>query len=161
DPDGFFGMQIDTNPHGYDKFMAFVSKFQFLDRTPLAGQKLWFFHPLAFIRHFRRCGWLSSSEFKQLLPTEVLREAGAHGLYFEDVAYSRRRSDVANAHRIPLNCALRKYTISTPQRVATFFGNSLQETQWLEKLHENNRDEWYYPWDGRGFLQLTHSSNYI
>ncbi|WP_233425623.1 hypothetical protein [Paraburkholderia kururiensis] len=161
DPDGFFGKQKDTNPNGYSNFIDFLGKFQFLDRTPLAGQTLWFFHPLAFIRHFRKCGWLSAGEFKQLLPTEVLREAGAHGLYYEDVAYSRRRADLAITHRIPLNWALRKYAISTPDRMTVFFGNSLQETQWLEKLHENNRSEWYYPWDGRGFLQLTHSSNYI
>ncbi|RQU11511.1 hypothetical protein DF153_20160 [Burkholderia cenocepacia] len=161
EPDGFFGKQKDTNPDGYEKFIEFLSKFQFLDKTPLAGQKVWFFHPLAFIRHFRKCAWLSASEFKQLLPIEVLREAGNHRLYYEEVAYSRRRSDISNAHRVPLNCALRKYTVSSPGRMATFFGNSLQETQWLEKLHENNRNEWYYPWDGRGFLQITHSSNYI
>lgn len=161
DPYGFFGKQKDANPDGYTRFTGFLSKFQFLDKTPLAGQELWFFHPLAFIRHFRKCAWLSASEFKQLLPTEVLREAGAHGLYYEDVAYSRRRADLASTHRTPLNCALRKYSISTPERMAAFFGNSLQETQWLEKLHENNRSMWYYPWDGRGFLQLTHASNYI
>ncbi|MBN3722850.1 M23 family metallopeptidase [Burkholderia sp. Ac-20379] len=161
DLDGFFGKQIDTNPDGYAAFTDFLSKFQFLDKTPLAGQELWFFHPLAFIRHFRRCGWLSASEFTQLLPTEVLREAGIHGIYYEAVIYSRVRASFAKKHRIPLNRALRKYIISTPERMAVFFGNSIQETQWLEKLHENNRDEWYYPWDGRGFLQLTHSSNYI
>lgn len=161
DPSGFFGKQKDAIPDGYARFTDFLKKIQFLDKTPLAGQQLWFFHPLAFIRHFRKCAWLSASEFKQLLPTEVLREAGAHGLYYEDVAYSRRRADLASTHRTPLNFALRKYTISTPERMAAFFGNSLQETQWLEKLHENNRSMWYYPWDGRGFLQLTHSSNYI
>lgn len=161
DPDGFFGKQKDANPDGYAAFTDFLSKFQFLGETPLAGQELWFFHPLAFIRHFRKCGWLSASEFKQLLPTEVLREAGKYGIYYEPVTYSRKRADFAKTHRVSLNCALRKYTISTPERMAAFFGNSLQETQWFEKLHENNRHEWYYPWDGRGFLQLTHPSNYI
>jgi len=32
---------------------------------------------------------------------------------------------------------------------------------WLSSLHENNPDMWYYPWDGRGFLQLTHPINYF
>ncbi len=162
EPDGFFGSRADMDPDGYNKFQGFLRKFQFLDQTPLGGgQKFWFFHPLAFIRHFRKCGWLSASEFKQLLPTEVLREAGTRGLYYEDVAYSRNRSDLVTTQRVPLNNALRKYCIFTPVRMAAFFGNALQETQWLGKLHENNPNEWYYPWDGRGFLQLTHSSNYI
>ncbi|ANB75200.1 hypothetical protein AYM40_22610 [Paraburkholderia phytofirmans OLGA172] len=45
------------NTAGYTKFMETLKLFQFWDRTGLAaGQKLWFFHPLHFIRHFRKCG---------------------------------------------------------------------------------------------------------
>lgn len=56
---------------------------------------------------------------------------------------------------------MRKYLINTPNRVSAFFGNAMQETQWFIKLRENDDTRWYYPWDGRGFLQLTHSTNYI
>ncbi|WP_321963559.1 hypothetical protein [Paraburkholderia sp. J7] len=56
---------------------------------------------------------------------------------------------------------MRKYLINTTKRVATFFGNAIQETQWFGKLRENDSTRWYYPWDGRGFLQLTLATNYI
>ncbi|MFS2168597.1 hypothetical protein ACCD09_33280, partial [Variovorax sp. Varisp62] len=68
DPYGFFGKQKDTNPDGYTKFTDFLAKFQFLDKTPLAGKELWFFHPLAFIRHFRKCEWFAAEEIAQCVP---------------------------------------------------------------------------------------------
>jgi hypothetical protein len=37
----------------------------------------------------------------------------------------------------------------------------MQETQWFAKLYERNSTAWYFPWDGRGFLQLTGPDNYI
>lgn len=104
--------------------------------------------------------WLSMREFKQLLPTEVLREA-AHSTYYEPVPGANATGSIATNHRVPLNRALRKYRINTVERMAAFFGNALQETQWLGKLHEDNSNQWYYPWDGRGFLQLTWPGNYI
>jgi hypothetical protein len=46
-------------------------------------------------------------------------------------------------------------------RQATFFGNALQETQWLSRLSEGSGSlAWYAPWYGRGFLQLTNPENY-
>jgi hypothetical protein len=39
--------------------------------------------------------------------------------------------------------------------------NAFVETQWLAKLHEKNPAAWYYPWDGRGLLQLTEPENYF
>ncbi|MBB5408723.1 hypothetical protein HDG34_002660 [Paraburkholderia sp. HC6.4b] len=161
DPYGFFGKQKDTNPDGYAKFTDFLSKFQFLDKTPLVGQKLWFFHPLALIRHFRKCGWLSADEFRQFLPKEVLREGTHHAVYYETVSHTQSRRYFAETSLIPLNYALRKYNLSTPSRASTFFGNSAEETGWFGSLYENNAGEWYHPWDGRGFLQLTGPENYM
>lgn len=63
---------------------------------------------------------------------------------------------------------LRKYGIRGDQRLASFFGNAIQETAWFvaaprysNLIHENNTEERYFPWDGRGFLQLTWSDSYI
>ncbi|CAE6742154.1 M23 family metallopeptidase [Paraburkholderia haematera] len=62
---------------GYGKFMALLKQFQFWDATHLQpGVKLWFFHPLQFIRYFRRCGWLSLREQTQLLPRRSMPTAG-------------------------------------------------------------------------------------
>lgn len=161
EPDGFYGKQKQTNPNGYRDFLNLLKKFQFWDKTGLPDGKLWFFHPLQFVRHFRKCGWLSANEFKQLLPTEVLREASGQTMYYESIPNSYAVGPIAKNHRIPLNKAFRKYNIVSPSRMSALLGNALQETQWLSKLHENNSGMWYYPWDGRGFLQLTHPDNYI
>ncbi|PRX26635.1 hypothetical protein B0G75_118138, partial [Paraburkholderia sp. BL18I3N2] len=123
------------------------------------ANEVWHFPPTAFIRHFRMCAWLSVSEFKQILPREVLREGPHHAMYYEDVLAVTAAFLQHNLRSI--NFSLRKYRINTPQRISTFFGNSLQETQWLTKLYENNQNMWYYPWDGRGFLQLTGPDNYV
>ncbi|AIY41472.1 hypothetical protein LT85_2314 [Collimonas arenae] len=156
------GEHYDGNPDGYKKFLDFVEKFQFWDKTGLPT-KIWHFHPLAFIEQFRTCRWLSEKEFKQFLPKMVLRGMGGKAAW-EAVPKpnaDEKTNPVFTIHRIPLNKTFRKYGINTPYRMAAFFGNSIQETQWWSKLHENNKAAWYYPWDGRGFLQLTHIYNYI
>ena len=125
----------------------------------------WHFNPKEFIATFRKCGWLSLNELIQLLPNNSLRKAGATWLW-EDVSLnsasrllSRTESD-AKTRRTDLNKALRKFLINSPIRLACFFGNATQETQWYQKFHEGS-PYWYAPWDGRGFLQLTHAGNYI
>ncbi|MEX3965162.1 hypothetical protein AB4Y42_23585 [Paraburkholderia sp. EG286B] len=164
DPYGFFGKQKDTNPDGYKNFTDFLSKFQFLDKTPLAGQQFWFFHPLAFIRHFRKCGWLSRQELQHLLPKNVVQKATPWKWQTVHLSWaaSMLAADNPNAikRRLELNNAIRKYGIQSPARMASFFGNATEETQWFQKYHEGS-PFWYAPWDGRGMLQLTHATNYI
>ncbi|GAB3628663.1 hypothetical protein PTE30175_00773 [Pandoraea terrae] len=154
------GEHFEGKKPAYDKFIDFAKRFCIWGKTGLPDGKLRFFHPLQFIRHFRRCGWLSANEFDQLLPTEVLRENDGKLLYEPVIATDTVRK-ISQKHRPHLNIALRKHCITTPVRMAAFFGNSLQETTWLSTLHENNPNAWYWPWDGRGFLQLTHPGNYI
>lgn len=69
-PDGFFGKRKDFDPDGYANFIKFVEELQFLDQVPSlsGGKKFWFFHPLAFIRHFRRCGWIGAQELSYVMP---------------------------------------------------------------------------------------------
>lgn len=127
--------------------------------------KHWHFHPREFIQHFRKCGWLSRNEMVQLLPANSLRQDG-NRWFWEGVQLSGAAGLLADGdaaageRRATLNIALRKYCIVTPVRLACFFGNTTQETQWFQKFHENS-PYWYKPWDGRGFLQLTHADNYI
>ncbi|MBB1636413.1 hypothetical protein A9975_36945 [Cupriavidus sp. UME77] len=165
DPDGFFGKRKDIDPEGYTKFIEFLQKFQFLDKTPLGTDKrFWFFHPLAFVRHFRRCGWLSRVELAQLLPSYTADKSNGNwnwnpvSIVGADPVLSNTSS--AFQRRIELNKAFRKYGITSLVRTACFMGNATQETQWFQKFSENS-PFWYKPWDGRGFLQLTHASNYI
>lgn len=115
----------------------------------------WHLPPVAFIQQMRKCGWLSENEFKQLLPSHTIRA----NKFWERVNYDL---SLIRTHRVSLNRAMRKYGINTPLRMAGFFGNALQETIWCQHVEEQNPNGWwYYPWHGRGFLQLTHAYNYL
>jgi predicted chitinase len=160
DPDGFFGKQKDTNPHGYTRFIDFLGKFQFLDKTPLAGQKLWFFHPLAFIRHFRKCEWFAAEEIAQCVPRSGL---SLHGTQF--VATTRPWDDAlarGKDWKSELNLALRKYRISsTKERLTHFLAQLMEESGWLKAVREyHGENKPYSPYYGRGLIQLTHMPNY-
>jgi predicted chitinase len=149
------------NEAGYRKFLDYLKSVQFWDATGLpAGQKLWFFHPLAFIRQFRRCGWLSEREYLKMFPPTALRSVG-HGQWAsEKVSPSRER---VGEYAAALNKAMLKFGITTPLRQAAFLGNAMQETLWFSSLveGEGKTPARYAPWIGRGFLQLTWPDNYI
>ncbi|CAB3793885.1 hypothetical protein LMG28614_03785 [Paraburkholderia ultramafica] len=155
------------NQKGYNDFLKYLNEVQFWDKTRLpAGQKLWFFHPLAFIRHFRKCGWLSENELLSVLPTSALRYAKAadgHKYWTsEKVVVNRNNRLTIQSTHLELNRSMRKFGISpNPWRIAAFLGNTVEETQWFTKLHEDNSGAKYWPWDGRGFLQLTWPDNYV
>ncbi|MFC4521892.1 hypothetical protein [Cupriavidus pinatubonensis] len=159
-PDGFFGKRKDIDPNGYENFIKFLEKLQFLDKVPsLSGnKKFWFFHPLAFIRHFRGCGWLSEKEIYQLIPAKIIRKPGSHnspssGIFESPVLVKT----FINKHHLELNKALQKYSLTTSIRQACFFGNATQETVWFSDLRESggSTPNLHLGWYGRGFLQLT------
>ncbi|SAL80540.1 hypothetical protein AWB71_06144 [Caballeronia peredens] len=162
EPEGFFGKRKTTDPQGYENFIKFVKQSQFMEQTPLGGgKKFWFFHPTAFVRHFRKCGWLSEIEFKQLVPSFAMRKHSGQMLW-EQVPANFVSRDIFKNQRVPLNRMMRTYGINTPFRMASFFGNAIQESQWLQLLEEGSpKAQRYYPWYGRGFLQLTWASNYL
>ncbi len=83
------------------------------DRTRLTI-KHWHFHPREFINHFRKCGWLSSTEFARSLSS-----APAEG------------KTRAEALRLPMNAMLRKYgVVNSRQRTAHFLAQVGYETLW-------------------------------
>ncbi|TDN64064.1 M23 family metallopeptidase [Paraburkholderia sp. BL10I2N1] len=116
------------NEQGYNKFINYLKEIQFCDTTGLpAGQKLWFFHPLAFIRHFRKCGWLSKDEFKQI---------------YSDRRYSRNQrpspDQLRNTYLRPLNLAVRKFGLTSPVRLAHYLGQGAVESAWLASMQETS-----------------------
>jgi len=149
----------------WQRFAEHVGKMAFWSQAGLAERSVWHFHPLQFVRHFRNCGWLSRDEFRQLQPSHAVRtgvEKGKQVVYWEQISpMSRADQSVPARHHIPLNKMMRKYGINTGKRRAAFFGNAIQETQWLTRIAEGSGDKlWYAPWYGRGFLQLTNPENY-
>lgn len=138
--------------------------------------RLWHFHPEAFITHFRKCCWLSKSELKQIVPRNALRMAGRNDYRWEAITYQDGTGSIADNIRTHINRAMQKHLITTPLRIACFLGNGIQETGSLGTMEEGYRytetdprthqvirryNIWYYPWYGRGLLQLTNPENYF
>jgi predicted chitinase len=160
EPDGFYGRQKSTNPDGYHDFLELLKKFQFWDKTGLSEDKLWFFHPLQFIRYFRRCGWLSADEMARCFPPKWLYLQGTQ------FAQSTTRWSTAKSRAgewvLALNKGTRKYGVSAcRQRLAHFFAHVVPETDSLHYVKElGGEHASYNPYYGRGLIQLTHLENY-
>ncbi|WP_028205841.1 M23 family metallopeptidase [Paraburkholderia nodosa] len=149
DEDGFYN----GNEDGYKEFLKYLMEIQFWDTTGLpAGQKLWFFHPLAFIRHFRKCGWLSADELAQCLP----RVSISANLSW-NTAYER-----AKTHHKFINLVYRKYLHANQPRLVHFLAQTYIETGVLRTMMEDSlgHGHAYGPFYGRGYLQLTWPVNY-
>jgi hypothetical protein len=148
------------NEQGYNDFLKYLKEIQFWSVTGLpAGQKLWFFHPLAFIRHFRKSGWLSLNELTQLLPRKYgLNHAGATLNW--QTAHSRVNG--GTIVHTDLCKAFRKYGLTTPNRQIAFLGQSYIETGLLRTAVEGGQGSgtsgnapYYTAFYGRGLMQLT------
>ncbi|UEP37529.1 M23 family metallopeptidase [Burkholderia ambifaria] len=171
------------NEKGYKDFLKYLKEVQFWDKTGLpAGQKLWFFHPLEFIRHFRKCGWLTKDEIAATFPRfPFYTEQGSprraieidNDIYRVTLEIARQR---VQSHVTALNNCLRKYIGSDSKRVALFLAQVLLETaQWRDLggirrlMHEwgfgkystvNPATKYYGPFYGRGIMQLTWAGNF-
>lgn len=145
---------------GYKKFTDFVEKFQFWDQTGGLNSMIWHFHPLEFVAHFKKCGWLSNIEFAQCFPRKLktLHHAtfDTSGLVW-GTALSR-----ATAWGRAFNIAARRYGVSSnKQRLVHFFAHVIPETGNLHYVVEiGGEHKLYAPYYGRGLIQLTHRENY-
>ena len=159
----------------YERLKSHVSALCF-DTGEHGIGRLWHFHPEAFITHFRKCCWLSKTELKQLVPRNALRMAGRNDYRWEAITFRDGTGSIADNIRTHINRTMQKHLITTPLRIACFLGNGIQETGWLGTMEEGYRytetdprthqvirryNIWYYPWYGRGLLQLTNPENYF
>lgn len=120
----------------------------------------WHFHPVEFIKQFRRCGWLSEKEFVQTVPKTVKK---LRGTVFKVENIGPNAVITQRMHRWKpfLNRTLRKYNIDRPIRRMYFLANVWEETGYLHLMVEGNGEHAKYaPWYGRGLIQLTHLENY-
>ncbi|MFC4519839.1 hypothetical protein [Cupriavidus pinatubonensis] len=171
-PDGFFGKRKNFDPHGYEDFIRFLRQLQFLEQTPLgAGRKFWFFHPLAFIRHFRKCGWIGSHEISQIMPAKSwLTQSGQRRTPLSKLLSASDVITRVTPHLSSLNVAIRKYSIGFPaDRLALFLAQTYIETDRWNTLREYGKGasnpsipmaQYYEAFYGRGIMQLTWAENY-
>ncbi len=83
------------------------------------------FHPLRFIREFKRCGWISIGDLARIYPDSRYRKEET-----PDPAAVRDR------YRSHINWTLRKYYIITGARLAHFFGQGAVESHSLARMVE-------------------------
>lgn len=153
----------------WDLFMRHCDAITFSDLPEELKKANWRFHPVEFIGVMRRCGWFDRSELTQLIPAGAIRYGKDNKTGIKDELWEsiqKMNTNVENQlpalHYLALNRSMRKYGISNPMRKSSFAGNSVHETMWLRTAVENGGTTyWYTPWHGRGFLQLTHASNYF
>ncbi|WP_242449000.1 M23 family metallopeptidase [Burkholderia metallica] len=145
DEDGFYH----GDEKGYKNFLDYLSKVQFWEKTGLpAGEKLWFFHPIEFIRHFRRCDWLALREQVQLLPRNSISDAGGHISWAESKRRLTEGNDDARGQLprqmwLALNHMSRKYGFGSGLRKAHFLGQVFKETGALCSARENGDSNYF------------------
>jgi predicted chitinase len=112
----------------------------------------WHFHPREFIRHFRKCGWLSIKELAQCLPRRSLS-----GNLAWAAALTR-----ATKHNLSINTLFRKYFGSNRIRYVHALSQIYIETGVLQLMEEggSGSGHQYGAFYGRGYMQLTWPSNY-
>ena len=177
------GEFYENDPKGYAAYVDVLNQFQFWDspKSPL-GEKVWFFHPLEFIRHFRKCGWLSLDEYAMTFPRHMFytptgnpRLAITESNPTYTIGKLEARGRIA-AHAVALNKCMGKYLGNSKQRITIFLAQVLLETaQWRNLtgakrlMHEwgfgqystaNPATRYYGPFYGRGIMQLTWAGNY-
>jgi predicted chitinase len=132
----------------------------------------WHWHPLEFIRHFRKCTWLSLNELAQLLPRRLSRNPHRPPPITWATATARLQP-----YHLHLNLALRKFGIVSRERLTHFLAQTYIETALWATMTEfgtghpqrraNGTAYWpapamqfYQAFYGRGAMQLTWAGNF-
>jgi hydroxyethylthiazole kinase len=116
-------------PDQYEKLKAHQNQLAFWEHAGLDGlDKIhWHFPPREFIRHYRKCGWLSNDELMMLIAqAPVVGKQRAAGL------------------RVETNKMLRKYLVSESSlRLSHFFAQVGIETGWWQYREEIGNESYF------------------
>ncbi|MBD8252013.1 M23 family metallopeptidase [Pantoea agglomerans] len=153
----------------YAKFKAHAEALCF--ESAFSSGSLWHFNPTKLIKNLRACGWLSHEEISSMIPRK----------YYE--GYPSKPVNVTvpwatsfgrwDKYVKDFNNACNKYNIISPLRRSAFLGQIYIETGMLRTMTEGGKGqknskgkfvspatEYYQPFYGRGFMQLTWPQNF-
>jgi hypothetical protein len=153
----------------YAKFKAHAEALCF--ESAFSNGSLWHFNPTKLINHLRTCGWLSHEEISSMIPRK----------YYE--CYPSKPVNVTvpwatscgrwERYVKDFNNTCNKYNIISPPRRSAFLGQIYIETGMLRTMTEGGKGqknskgkfvslaaEYYQPFYGRGFMQLTWPQNF-
>lgn len=98
------------------------------DISGLPTGRVWHFHPISFIAHFRKCGWLDSANLKKIMTSELNTSRNAATIQYREIA--------VDEYYVALNLVMRKYNILTPNRQSHFLGQGAVESSSLTAMQE-------------------------
>lgn len=157
-------------PADFDELKAHITALC-IDAEALQAAQ-WHWHPLEFMRHFRRCTWLSVEELTQLLP----RRSGPNAAQAASIPWATAQARM-QPYSTPLNKTMRKFGMVSRSRQIHFLAQTYIETAlWrtmeeLGRAHQQRRRngtmywpapamQYYQAFYGRGAMQLTWAGNY-
>lgn len=107
-------------------FKDHVNAMAFWPQTGIAERSVWHFHPLQFVRHYRKCAWLSERELARVYPNTKYPVTA-----LATEGRGRTPEAVRENYRIEINKVKRKYLIITPVRMTHFYGQGAVESLFL------------------------------
>ncbi|MCT9978876.1 M23 family metallopeptidase [Acinetobacter sp. I-MWF] len=126
----------DENPNpmsvdDFAKFKNYVTALSFWDKVPElpAKDKVWHFHPREFIKHFRKCGWLSADELKAVYPDNIFPVTALSQV-------GKTPESVRETYRKDINNVMNSYFVNTGTRRSHFFGQGSIESGNLVSMIE-------------------------
>jgi hydroxyethylthiazole kinase len=159
----------------FPAFEAYASALAFWEDANIGiPQAHWHFHPVRFIEHFRKCGWLGTEELTATFPKYMFYTNAnpSTAITQADATYTLTRQVAVNRitqYAVHLNHCIRKYIGHDKKRIALFLAQVLHETMQWRRLRELGygapnvnipNAQYYAAFFGRGIMQLTWAENY-
>ena len=105
----------------YVMFKEHVQAFAFFASDTGLAENHWHWHPREFVKQFRACSWLSSSELEKVYPDSVYPNAAL-------AAIGKTPASVRERVRNDINLIARKYLVVSATQRTHFFGQGAVES---------------------------------
>jgi predicted chitinase len=169
----------------FQAHMKFVEAMQWWSdaQEAVGDSNVWHFHPLGFIEHFGKCGWLSLDEMIGLMPkgSKTYHQMSNVLTVGQNVTHNGATMIIPPQMHPSINKTTRKYGLNSAVRRAQFWGQIVKESDHLQTVREYASGMAYDitvnpakahelgnavagdgpRYKGRGLIQFTGKANYI